>query len=155
MSRLAFAFVFACSLAGVAHGQPQTTLVKPPAGWRSDTAQASALSDKANTLAHFGGVKAMATAEVFLAPQPGVALLVTLVVGKVDEHREAAARVAVDELHATSQRATLAGSGGGIVEDRWQERVDPDTKQIEAQLAWRDAGAGTKAFLKSTPCVAS
>ena len=55
--------------------------------------------------------------------------------------REAAARTAVDELHAASQRAALAGSG--IVEEGWQEKVDTAGKQIEATLAWRDTTAKT------------
>lgn len=125
-------------LAGAAYAEP---LVKPPAGWAADVPQADALRAKANDMPHFGGAKSFATAEVYLAPKPGVALFVTAVAAKVAAERDVAARVAVDELHATSQRAALAGSG--IREDAWQERVDAPNKQIEATLTWRDTGAAT------------
>ena len=117
-------------------------LVKPPAGWTADTAQADALRIKSNDLSHFGGAtRSFATAEVYIAPKPGVALFVTAVAAKVSVERDAAARVAVDELHASSQRAALAGSG--IREEGWQERVDAAAKQVEATLTWRDTGAAT------------
>jgi hypothetical protein len=129
------------ALVGTAHGDARA-LVKPPPGWTADTAQADALRIKANDLSHFGGAThSFATTEVYMAPKPGVALFVTAVAAKVSVERDAATRVAVDELHATSQRAALAGSG--IREEAWQERVDAAAKQVEATLTWRDTGAGT------------
>ena len=126
------------ALAGAAFAEP---LIKPPPGWSADVPQADKLRAKANDMPHFGGAKSFATAEVYLAPKPGVALFVTAVAAKVSAERDVAARVAVDELHATSQRAALAGSG--ILEDAWQERVDPKNKHVEATLTWRDTGAAT------------
>lgn len=117
-------------------------LVRPPAGWNHDAAQATALAAKTNELSHFGGARALATADVYLPDKPGVAMFVTAVAAKVSADREVAARVEVDELHAMSQRAALAGSG--ILEDGWQEKVDPAAKQIEAMLTWRDGGAHTQ-----------
>jgi len=135
------ALVLLLVLGGVAEA---SELVKPPAGWKTDPEQATALAAKANGLSHFGGARAMATSDVFLPEKPGVALFVTAVAAKVPTDREVAARVEIDELHATSQRAALAGSG--ILEDGWQEKVDPAAKQLEATLAWHDGGAHTQTF---------
>jgi hypothetical protein len=123
-----------------------TTTIKPPTGWHLDNEQSAALSAKLNTVGHFGlppnpGKGAIANADVYVGPKPGVVLNVILVGGALTQEREAAARASVDELHAESQRAALAGSG--IVEDGWQEKVDSAAKQIEATLAWRDTTAKT------------
>jgi hypothetical protein len=117
------------------------SLVQPPAGWHADVAQATQLADKANAVSHYGAEKSLAASEVYLPDAPGVALFVTAIAAKVSTDREVAARMAVDELHATTQRAALAGTG--IVEDGWQERVDAAGKQIEATLQWRDTTANT------------
>lgn len=120
--------------------------VVAPTGWHVDAAQSVALGDKLRGVSHFGlGAQepstTVANATVYVPPQRGVALSVVIVATKLTADREAAARAAVDELHATSQRAALAGSG--IVEDGWQEKADPAAKQIEANLAWRDTSAKT------------
>jgi len=128
------------ALAAAAHADP----VKPPAGWQLDETASAGLTAKANQMPHFGGVAAVAQAQVYMPAAPGVALFVTSVAGKTAE-REAAARVAVDELHASSQRAALAG-GSGIAEDHWDEKVAGN--QVTASLAWRDpAGTATTARL--------
>lgn len=119
------------------------SLVQPPPGWHADTAQATQLSDKANAVSHYGAERSLAAAEVYLPDAPGVALFVTAIAAKVSTNREVAARMAVDELHATTQRAALAGSGTGIVEDSWQEHVDAAGKQVEATLEWRDTSSNT------------
>lgn len=131
--------------AGVAHGEPRPT-IEPPAGWRLDATQSEALGAKLKAVSHFGlahgaGDTVIANADVYVAPAPGVVLSVILVGTTAKTEREAAARTAVDELHAASQRAGLAGSQ--IVEEGWQEKVDPQAKQIEATLAWRDTTAKT------------
>ncbi|HEU4616082.1 MAG TPA: hypothetical protein VFS15_28490 [Kofleriaceae bacterium] len=116
----------------------------PPTGWHVEPAQSVALADKLRGVSHFGldaSTTTVTNATVYVPPERGVVLSVVLVATKLSENREAAARAAVDELHATSQRAALAGSG--IVEDGWQEKVDPAAKQIEATLAWRDTAAKT------------
>ena len=134
------ALAIVLALAGAAHADA----VKPPVGWQLDDVASQGLTTKANQLPHFGGIAAVATAQVYMPPAPGVALFVTSVAGKTTE-REAAARVAVDELHATSQRAALAG-GSGMVEDHWEEKVEGN--QVTASLAWRDpAGTATTARL--------
>jgi hypothetical protein len=120
--------------------------IKSPAGWKLDSEQSTALSAKLNGLGHFGlppnpGKGAIANADVYVGSKPGVVLSVILVGSAITAEREAAARAAVDELHAESQRAALAGSG--IVEEGWQEKVDSAAKQIEATLAWRDTNAKT------------
>jgi hypothetical protein len=114
--------------------------VKAPAGWTLDEAQSRALGATLKQVPHFGlAAPALANVDVYVAPKPGVVLTVSLVVASAKTELDAAARVAVDELHAASQRAALAGSG--ISEDGWQEKVDTAAKQIEATLAWRDTGA--------------
>jgi hypothetical protein len=130
---------------GITHADPRPT-IKPPAGWRLDVKQSEALGTKLKSVSHFGlapgaGETVIANADVYVAPKPGVVLSVILVGTTAKAEREAAARAAVDELHAASQRAALSGSG--IVEEGWQEKVDPAAKQIEATLAWRDTNAKT------------
>ncbi len=125
-------------------GSANADTIKVPAGFTIDNAQSEALTAKLNQLGQFGlplSTQAIANVDVYTAPAPGVVLTVTLVAAQITEDRDAAARAAVDELHATSQRAALAGSG--ISEDGWQEKVDPAAKQIEATLAWHDAAAKT------------
>lgn len=139
------ALVILVSCVGIAHAQPQPT-IKPPAGWRLDGKQSEALGAKLKSMSHFGlaqgaGETVMANADVYVAPTPGIVLSVILVGTTTKTEREAAARAAVDELHAASQRAELAGSK--IVEEGWQEKVDPAAKQIEATLAWRDTTTKT------------
>ena len=135
------ALVFASLLvAGTAWAD--APLIVPPAGWHRDAAQATAAATKANGVSHFGGATSMATADVQVPEKPGVVMFVTAVAAKIETNRELAARVEVDELHATSQRAQLAGSG--ISEDQWAEAADPAAKQITAELSWRDAGAHTQ-----------
>jgi hypothetical protein len=94
-------------------------------------------------LSHFGGARSLATADVYVSPEPGAALFVTAVAAKVaPDAREASARVAIDELGDTTKRASLAGSG--IVVDSWETKVDPATKEVRGTLAWRDTKAGTQ-----------
>ncbi|HEY5925905.1 MAG TPA: hypothetical protein VIV11_29660 [Kofleriaceae bacterium] len=132
------------ALGGVARAE-QTQTIKAPAGWKLDERQSAAVSAKLNEVGHFGQPAvprlAIANADVYVAPKPGIVLTVTLIGGTIGDQREASARAAVDELHAASQRAALAGTG--IVEEGWQEKVDPAAKQIEATLAWRDTSAKT------------
>ena len=125
-------------------------IVKPPAGWRELPELAQQMSAKANEVTHFGGAKSLATVRVYVPPgelkgpqgQPLVILVVAAVAGEVASDRDLAARVAVDELHATTKRAAL--SGGSIKEDGWEEKVDPAQKQIDARLVWHDDTAQTR-----------
>jgi hypothetical protein len=84
--------------------------------------------------------KAPATSEVYLAPAPGLELVVSRSIVPVGpDHQAAAARAALDDLHAMSKRAALTGSN--VSEDGWAEHADPAQKTIDAQLTWRDPGA--------------
>jgi hypothetical protein len=125
----------ACS---VAHADRPT--IKAPAGWTIDSDMSQQLTRHLNSLGQFGfpaGAKAaVANVDVYAAPKPGVTLTVTLIAGAVTDQREAAARAAIDELHEAAQRAAIVGTG--IVEQGWQEKIDPVAKQIEATLSWRD-----------------
>ena len=142
MRRLAVALVL---FARIAHADGPAA-IKAPAGWTLDQAQSAELGHRLDDVGHFGyapgAVPMMANANVFVAPAPGIVLSVELVVASNVKERDAAARAAVDELHQTSQRAALAGSG--ISEDGWQEKADPAAKQVEATLAWRDGSAKTR-----------
>ena len=107
----------------------------PPAGW---TAKPGELPNTG----HFGTQNSKADAVVFMPPgtASGVELIVTRATATVnDGDRSAATRAEVDELHAMSHRAAMAGSG--IAEDSWQERANPAAHQIEAELSWHDGGA--------------
>ena len=153
MRAFALAALVATIGAGVAAATPERApaagadqpAIVPPAGWHLDEAQSEALGAKLRGTGYFGlppdAATTVANATVYVPGERGIALTVVLVAAKLSGEREAAARAAVDELHATSQRAALAGSG--IVEDGWQEKVDPAARQIDASLAWRDTTAKT------------
>lgn len=130
-------------LGGLAQADAVQPLVKAPDGWRSDREQATQLAAKANALSHFGGARSLATADVYLSPEPGAALFVTVVAAKVGaDARDGSARIAIDELHDATTRAALAGSG--IVVDSWETKVDPATKEVHGVLQWRDTKASTQ-----------
>ncbi len=131
-------------VAGVARAEGAPT-IQVPSGWQLDTAHSEEQTKRLQSTSHFGLDPAahatMANADVYVPRERGVVLSVVLVAASTTEELPAAARAAVDELHAASQRAALAG--GGIVEEGWQEKVDTAGKQIEATLAWRDTAAKT------------
>ena len=129
-------------LCGVAHAG-DAPLVKPPAGWKPDQERATSLAAKANEVSHFGGLRSLATVEVYVAPEGAAALIVTAVAGKVTPaDRDAAARFAVDEVQETTTRASLVA--GGIKVDAWGARVVPDQKMVRGDLQWSDKDAGTQ-----------
>lgn len=132
--------VLLLALGGVAVAD--APVVQAPAGWHADVEQATSLAAKANEVSHFGVARSLATAEVYVAGAPGVALFVTAVAAKVPAaDRAAAARVAMDELHDATSRAALAGTG--IVVDSSDSSVDAKTKEVRGALHWRDTNAGT------------
>lgn len=139
--RRALAIAVLVALGGVA----RAGTIEPPAGWRLDESQSATVGKQLSGTGHFGleagGPSILANADVYVAPQPGVVLSVVLVAARTQAELPAAARAAVDDLHASSQRAALAGSG--VVEEGWQEKVDAAAKQIEATLAWRDTAGKT------------
>jgi hypothetical protein len=120
-------------LAGVAGAAPVT----PPKQWTPDASSAVSLSQTLGNVPHFGGVRSVVTAEVYRAPSGG-ALFVTRVAANVTAaQRDAAATAELDEL-----RATLRRQGAGAKPESWAQRAHPDTKLLEAALAWRDVTAG-------------
>jgi hypothetical protein len=52
-----------------------------------------------------------------------------------------AARAALDELRATTRRASLTGAAAE--EQAWQERIEPDARQVTAVLRWREPASHT------------
>jgi hypothetical protein len=124
-------------------GTTRAENVKPPAGWKQDPERATSLAAKANEVSHFGGLRSLATADVFVAPEGAAALIVTTVAGKVTPaDRDAAARFAVDEVQEATTRASL--SAGGIKVDAWAARVVADQKLVRGDLQWSDNEAGTQ-----------
>jgi hypothetical protein len=114
--------------------------ITPPPKWTADPAQAKALTEKANALSHFGGnAPVLATGHVFTVEYG--ALYVTGVAAKLTEHRDAAARVAVDSFLDGPKRAQITNAK--VVIDESSARVDNDAKQIEAILHWNDNEAGS------------
>jgi hypothetical protein len=132
------AIVIIALACGVAHAERPA--IKAPAGWTIDNETSRNLTRHVNGLGHFGfpaaAKVAVANVDHYVSPKPGVTLTVTFIAGAVTDQREAAARAAVDELHESAQRAAIVGTG--IVEQGWQEKIDPAAKQIEATLTWRD-----------------
>src|SRR5689334_455674 len=68
--------VLAALGAGPALAEP-TRLVTPPAGWRADPEQASALAQRFAATSHLGGLPAVTAAEAYVADRPGAALFAT------------------------------------------------------------------------------
>jgi hypothetical protein len=141
-ARAGIAAVAIVALALPAHADP-TRLVTEPAGWRRDPEQATALAQRFAAAGHLGARASVIAAEAYVADKPGVALFVTratatLPAGSGAAARAArAARAALDELRASSARATL--TGGAAQERGWQERVEADARQVTATLSWADA----------------
>jgi hypothetical protein len=133
------ALAIVCLLAGSAAAE--TTFVKPPAGWTRADDQARSLAAKTNEVSHFGGAKSLATAEAFVAPTGYAAgLYITAVVGKVADHRDAAARVEVDSFLAAPKRAQLSSPQVSV--EKTASAVDPAKKQIDATVTWTDQQTG-------------
>ena len=121
-------------------------LVTAPAGWKRDEEGAMALAAKANSVSHFGGLRSLATADLYTAPEGGAALIVTAVAGKVTPaDRDAAARFAVDELQNATSRASLSGSGpSGITVRASSAKSVAEEKAVRGELQWTDASTGTE-----------
>ncbi|HEX2688800.1 MAG TPA: hypothetical protein VHN14_19390 [Kofleriaceae bacterium] len=119
-------------------------LVTEPAGWHADPEQATALAQRLAATGHLGTLPAATAAEAYVADRPGVALFVTRATRAVPDPPAQIARItraALDELRASSQRASLAG---GTTEERaWQERVETAAKQVTAMLSWNDTASHT------------
>jgi hypothetical protein len=121
-----------------------TQLVTPPAGWRTDPEQATALAQRFAATSHFGGLPAVTAAEAYVAGEPGAALFVTRATATLPAEPAQAARLtraALDELRAGSRRAALTGGTAG--ERAWQDRVESDSKQVSATLTWTDTTSHT------------
>jgi len=119
--------------------------VDAPTGWFPDADQANAFAAKANALSHFGGARAVATVQVFVAPQGG-GLYVTAVAGKVKDHKDAAARVALDAFLDAPKRAQLTSERISIV--RSNSRIIEDKKLIEGVLDWKDDQTSTRTLAR-------
>ncbi len=125
------------AVAGVASARPVT----PPPGWKADAARAGSLTDQLAQSGASGATKSTGRVEVYLAPQPGVALFVTDIVALPPAGTaNAATRAYVDELHESVKRAQATSQT--IQEDTWGQHIDPAKKQIEAELVFRDTSAG-------------
>jgi hypothetical protein len=132
----------------VALGRPgladPTRLVIEPAGWRADPEQASTLAQRFAAAGHFGGLLSVTTAaEAYFADRPGVALFVTRATATLPDQAQAAhaTRAALDELRASSRRASL--TGGSAQERAWAERVEANARQVTATLSWSDPASHT------------
>jgi hypothetical protein len=134
---LASAMVVAavCAIGSAARAD-DTQFIKPPAGWTRDVAQASSLAAKANSVSHFGGASSLASTEVFVAPGTSATLFVTAVVGTVNDHRDAAARVEIDSFLGAPKRAQLSSPKISIAQTGTV--LAPKTKQIESTVQWSD-----------------
>jgi hypothetical protein len=138
---------------------PGGALVRPPAGWRTDPEQATALAQRFAAASHLGGLPVATAAEAYVADRPGIALFATRATATLADPAQAAqagqatqagpaaqaaqaaqagklARAALDELRASTRRAAL--SGGAAKEGSWQERVEPASRQVVATLTWSD-----------------
>jgi hypothetical protein len=113
-------------------------LVTAPAGWRPDPEQEAELAQRLAAVVHFGGLAATTEAEVHVPPRSRVALCATRATAALPDAAAAAraARAALDELRATPQRALLTGAAAE--EMYWQEKIEPDARQVTAILHWRE-----------------
>lgn len=137
MNRALAGFAFLALLAASA----RFGFAGPPVGWTQDVALANELAAKANKLSHFGGAPVVARAQVFVAKDGPGGLYITAIAGKVKDHRDAAARVAVDSFLGTPKRAQLTSPKVSIAQSG--SRIDTAAKQIEATVQWQDDDAQT------------
>lgn len=127
------------AVVGPAAGADPTRLITPPAGWRADPEQATALAQRFAATGHFGALRTVTAAEAYVAAQPGAALFVTRATATLSNppaQAPRATRAALDELRASGRRAAL--TGGTAQEQGWQERVEADARQVTATLTWTD-----------------
>jgi len=138
------ALALVAMLAGVAQAD-NAPLVTPPAGWKQDSAQATALAAKANEVSHFGGLRSLASSDVYVAPEGGAALIITAVAGKVTPaDRDVAARFAIDEVHEATSRAALGSNA--ITEDSWATKAVVEQKLVRGDLQWTDKSVGMQTY---------
>jgi hypothetical protein len=118
-------------------------LVTAPAGWRPDPEQEAELARRFAAVDHFGGLAATTAAEAHVPPRSNAALFATRATAALPAPEAAAraARAALDELRATTRRASL--TGGAAEEQAWQERVEADARQVTAILHWREPASHT------------
>ena len=144
LTRVAHAALAAVALAagGAAIAAPGS-LVTAPAGWRPDPEQEAELARRFAAVQHFGGLAATTAAEVHVPARSSVALCVTRATAVLPDAAAAprAARAALDELRATTRRASLTGAAAE--EQAWQERALPDARQVTAILHWREPASHT------------
>jgi hypothetical protein len=119
------------------------SLVTAPAGWRPDPEQGAELARRFAAVEHFGGLAATTAAEVHVLARSSVALCATRATAALPDTAAAprAARAALDELRATTRRASLTGAAAE--EQAWQERIEPDAQQVTAVLRWREPASHT------------
>lgn len=131
------ALVIVGVLVGLLGGFAEAAPVIPPKLWAPDASSAVSLSQTLGNVPHFGGVRSVVTAEVYRAPSGGSLVVTRAAANVTAEQRDAAATAELDEL-----RATLRRQGAGAKPESWAQRANPDTKLLEAALAWRDLTAG-------------
>jgi hypothetical protein len=120
----------------VAAGVARAGALKPPAGWTADPALAASVANQASRAPHFGGLKAVATAEAFRAPDKSGALYVTRIAATVTEaaQRDAAASTELDELTAVLARQHTTPE---------TYREEPSDTALKAFVVYGSAGVTT------------
>jgi hypothetical protein len=116
-------------------------LVTAPPGWHTEPEHASALAQRFARTAPFGALPATTAAEAYVSDKPDVALFATRATATLSEPTLAAsaARLALDDLRASSRRASLAG--GVASEESWHETIESSPPQVTATLRWTDPGS--------------
>jgi hypothetical protein len=118
-------------------------LVTAPSGWRAEPELASALAQRFASTAPFGALPATTAAEAYVSDRPNVALFATRATAalSVPVQAASAARLALDDLRASSRRASLAG--GVAAEQSWHETIESSPPQVTATLRWSDPASHT------------
>jgi len=128
--------------AAPAHAAPSSLVTAPP-GWSADPEQAAELDRRLAKIDHFDGLAAQTAAEAYVAGAPGVVLFASRATAALPDPAAAprAARAALDELRAITQRTAL--TGGAASEHAWQERVDDTARTVSATLRSSDPASHT------------
>lgn len=113
--------------------------VKAPPEWREDKGAGTQLAASAHAELEAKGVKAAATAQVFVAPDNSV-LYVTLVARKMTADRDLHARELVDSFLRAPQRAQLTSAKVSVTSS--SSKLDAAAKQIDAAVQWQNEEAG-------------
>ena len=114
-------------------GVAQAAPITPPAGWTLDPSLAPPPA-----ATRFGGATTKVSIYAYRAPAPGAVLYVN----RAEAEVAAADRDRLATIELEEPRAALRRQGANAKAEQDAQRFDAATKQLEAQVTWRDPTVG-------------